>query len=275
MSLTPQPFPAPPRRPSYHTGMLLDAEDFRDEQGYHRGQLARLARWLHGQGTVCGLEVKHFPAGTEGHAEETLAVRPGVAIDRLGRLIEVRRTWCLRLSRWFDHTVAAQPDLAPKREPDDRRDLLADVFLRFLEAPRGLRPAFPEAAADATDALVASRLEDAFELVLVPRMVEANTEPKLPDKPFAPPPADRAAFLEKLFAAYEPPVDDPANLPPLPEHPADFDRTAVFLARVRLRLLDHPATALTRHATGAVSVDNLPRRIAPTAVVLFALTPLD
>lgn len=275
MSLTPQPFPAPPQRPSYHPGMLLDAEDFRDEQGYHRGQLARLARWLHGMGTVCGLEVKHFAAGADNHVEETLAIRPGVAIDRLGRLIEVRRTWCLRLQRWFEHTVAAQPDLVPKREPDDRRHLIADVFLRFLEAPRGLRPAFPEAAVDATDAIVASRLEDAFELMLVPRMVEANTDPKLPDKPFDPPPADRAAFLQTLFAAYEPPVDDPAQLAPLPEHPPDFDRTAVFLARVRVRLLDHPATALARHASGAVSVDNLPRRIAPTAGVLFALTHLD
>ncbi len=275
MSLIPQPFPAPPRRPSYHTGLLLDAEDFRDEQGYHRGQLARLARWLHGHGTVCGLEVKHLAAGQDGHAEETLTVRPGVAIDRLGRLIEVRRTWCLRLSRWFEHTVAARPDLAPKREADDRRHLLADVFLRFLEAPRGLRPAFPETAVDATDAIVASRIEDAFELALVPRMVEANTDPKLPVKPFDPPPADRAAFLRTLFDAYEPPADDPAKLAPLPEHPADFDRTAVFLARVRLRLLDHPATALTRHASGAVTVDNLPRRVAPTAVVLFALTDLD
>jgi hypothetical protein len=275
MSLIPQPFPAPPRRPSYHNGMLLDAEDFRDEQGYHRGQLARLARWLHGTGTVCGLEVKRFEAGEESHAEETIEVRPGLAIDRLGRLVEVRRSWCLRVQRWFDHATAAQPDLAPRREPDDSRHLIADVFLRFLEAPQGLRPAFPEAAVDATDAIVASRIQDAFELNLVPRMAEANVEPKLPDKPFDPPPADRAAFLQKLFAAYEPPVGDPADLAPLPEHPAGFDATAVFLARVKIRLLDHPATAVTRHASRAVVVDNLPRRIAPTATVLFALTNLD
>ena len=31
-------------RPSYATGMLLDAQDFTDEQTYHRGRLP--ARWL-------------------------------------------------------------------------------------------------------------------------------------------------------------------------------------------------------------------------------------
>lgn len=275
MSLLPQPFPAPPLRPSYHTGMLLDAEDFRDEQGYHRGQLARLARWLHGLGTVCGLEVKHFAAGEDSHAEETLEIRPGVAIDRVGRLLEVPKPWCLRLQRWFDHAVAAQPDLAPKREADDSRHLIADVFLRFLEAPQGLRPGFPEAAVDATDAIVASRLEDAFELTLAARMVEANTDPNLPDKPFDPPPANRDDFLQELFKRYEPPAADPSAMTPLPEHPPGFDPTAVFLARIRIRLLDHPATALTRHASGAVTVDNSPRRIAPSAVLLFALTNLD
>ncbi len=275
MSLLPQPFPAPPLRPSYHTGMLLDAEDFRDEQGYHRGQLARLARWLHGLGTVCGLEVKRFAAGEDSHAEETLEVRPGVAIDRVGRILEVPKPWCLRLQRWFDHAVAAQPDLAPKREADDSRHLIADVFLRFLEAPQALRPGFPEAAVDATDAIVASRLEDAFELTLAARMVEANTDPNLPDKPFDPPPASRDDFLKELFKRYEPPAADPSAMTPLPEHPPGFDPTSVFLARVRIRLLDHPATALTRHASGDVAVDNAPRRIAPSAVLLFALTNLD
>ena len=49
---------APPaERVNYATGVLLDAEDFRDEQTYHRGRLATALRHLAGFGTVAGLRV--------------------------------------------------------------------------------------------------------------------------------------------------------------------------------------------------------------------------
>jgi hypothetical protein len=43
-----------PDRPFYATGVLLDAEDFLDEQTYHRGRLARALAYLHGTGTIAG-----------------------------------------------------------------------------------------------------------------------------------------------------------------------------------------------------------------------------
>ena len=49
-------------RPSYATGMLLDAQDFADEQTYHRGRLARALASLTGGGTLAGLRVSHSPA---------------------------------------------------------------------------------------------------------------------------------------------------------------------------------------------------------------------
>src|SRR5437870_11525741 len=87
-----------PDRVFYATGTLLDAADFSAEQMYHRGRLARALTYLHGSGTVAGLKVEwerplmagadpKFPAGRE----ETLRVHPGMAIDRLGRIIEVPR----------------------------------------------------------------------------------------------------------------------------------------------------------------------------------------
>ena len=49
-------------RPSYATGILLDAQDFTDEQTYHRGRLARALASLTGGGTLAGLRVSHSPA---------------------------------------------------------------------------------------------------------------------------------------------------------------------------------------------------------------------
>jgi hypothetical protein len=62
------------------TGQLLDPDDFRDEQAYHRGRHQRLSRLAVGSGVLCGLEVT---ATAEGH----VLVEPGIAIDPLGREI--------------------------------------------------------------------------------------------------------------------------------------------------------------------------------------------
>src|SRR6185295_14689509 len=94
--------PAPPDRVNYATGTLLGADDFLDEQSYHRGRLARALAALHGSGvtlpgiatgfgfaggTVLGLRVDWVKAAP--NQEEELELTPGLAIDRLGRLIEV------------------------------------------------------------------------------------------------------------------------------------------------------------------------------------------
>jgi hypothetical protein len=101
------PLYAQPRaeRPFYATGMLLDAQDFSDEQSYHRGRLARSLAFLAGSGTLAGLQVTYV-AGTSTMPEE-IRVEPGLAVDRLGRLIEVARPACLRLANWFATTSAA------------------------------------------------------------------------------------------------------------------------------------------------------------------------
>ena len=64
-----------PERAAYATGMLLDAQDFIDEQTYHRGRLARALAFLAGGGTLAGLEVTHRPADAD-QAEE-IQVAPG------------------------------------------------------------------------------------------------------------------------------------------------------------------------------------------------------
>ena len=57
------PLDPPYRRPTYHDGMLLEADDFLHEQEYHRKRLANALLRLHGAGTVAGLRV-HWKKGS-------------------------------------------------------------------------------------------------------------------------------------------------------------------------------------------------------------------
>jgi hypothetical protein len=52
------------------------------------------------------------------------------------------------------------------------------------------------------------------------------------------------------------------------------EKTAVFLARVLLRLTDAPATVLARHAMNEFKVEDDGRLVLPAAELLFGLTPL-
>jgi hypothetical protein len=101
MSTRPDPLEDRDLRPDrlhYATGALLDREDFLAEQLYHRGRMARAMASLHGSGTVAGLRVRVEPLGD---GEDLLRVLPGLAVDRMGRLVEVPRSACLRLGRWM------------------------------------------------------------------------------------------------------------------------------------------------------------------------------
>lgn len=266
-------------RVAYRNGILLDSSDFQQEQAYHRGQLARALARLHGFGTLAGLKVEHFAAGTlrpednQPRPEEELVVQPGIALDRAGRLVEVKSRQCLRLNRWFAHQIARPGAvLKPHRGPGNQRHFVGDLFLRFVECPQGLRPGFPEPAADATDALVPSRTHEGFELTLAPRDCDpANELPPVPASRFsATPPADRRSALDAIYAAYAAPREELLA----DEYPPELtDRTAVFLARVRIRLLDHSSTALERHAGVAVAIDDLERPVVPPSDLLLGLLP--
>jgi hypothetical protein len=269
--------PSPSQRVSYRNGILLDASDFQQEQHYHRSRLAIALGSIHGLGTIAGLKVEHFAAGTlpEGsttpRSEDQLVVRPGIALDRAGRLIEITGDQCLRLNRWLLHQLA-QPAAAlkPYRDPTDRRYFVGDLFLRYNENAQGLRPGFPEPAADATDSIVPSRTNDSFELKLITRDCDPETTlPALPLSRFPAPTANRAALLAAVYAAYP----NPDHL--IPGYPDELgDTNAVFLSRVRIRLEDAPATSLTRHASNEVVIDDIDRPIVTSTDLLAHLLPV-
>jgi hypothetical protein len=247
-----------PERVNYATGVLLDAQDFRDEQTYHRGRLARALSALVGFGTVAGLRVTP-PAADD--AELELHVAPGLAIDRHGRLMELRESWCIRLARWF--AAASTPDLlaalhrAPRVVPSAA--VVVDVFLSSSDCARALTPAFASGPFAALDAVVPARLAETPVLELVAR-TEDGPDPIPAPRNFWP---DAAASAEDrliaVLGSFEAPNADGA-LDPLAEHVVGREPSAVLLARVAIPVtLAEDAPAGTRPAldlTQRVSVDN-------------------
>jgi len=97
-----------PVRNRYFWGKLLDAEHLELEQRYNNEKRWLLNRHAHGTGVLCGLDVE--PA-----SENRLWIRPGVALDGLGREIVVPESFCIE-----DPTqptdACGEPDGAPVRD---------------------------------------------------------------------------------------------------------------------------------------------------------------
>lgn len=222
-------------RVHYATALLLDAADFEAEQTYHRGRLSRLLTYLLGYGTLAGLRVTwEGPAGNG----ETVSVHAGMAVDRLGRLIEVQRDACIHLNRWYEGI--GDPDvLAEAWHTGDDTGVIVDVFLSFEACASGYSPALAAGQFDALDALTYSRVRDAYHLELVPRREGA---PALPAPAWTDLSATEAGEARRT-AARESVLDGwrdgpdtwtDDGLAPLQEHAAGQDSTAVFLARLVL-----------------------------------------
>jgi hypothetical protein len=284
-----------PARPFYATGMLLDARDFGDEQTYHRGRLAQAVAFLSGGGTLAGLAVSHQAADTASDTPEEIRTAPGVAVDRLGRLVEVPRPACLRLQRWWDASVAGDGGDTLRRAAYDNlnrflsarlaaaagsgdvpaipaRGVVADVFLRFVACEEGLTPSFANGPYDALDAVATSRLRDAYELLLIAREGLDDAFDGLPDPgPDLAAIADaddrRAALQDAVLGAWSASgrSGQQGSLAPAPEHPPNLDQTALFLARVVLPVTaDDPPE---RQGDG-VLVDNWGRHFVPAVALL-------
>jgi hypothetical protein len=193
-----------PERVNYAAGVLLNDRDFRDEQDYLRGRDARTLAALHGYGTVCGLRVTRA-TGDAARRAGRLEVAPGLALDRYGRLMEVRRAQCIDTSLWLAQQAAAAPERWQRildAANAGRTQLELAVQLRFAVCNHGLTPAFAAGPYSATDYVVPARLADAFEIVLVPRPQAAPPASDAPFQAFAQllanPPATAGAMRDAL-----------------------------------------------------------------------------
>ncbi len=260
-----------PDRPNYALGVMLEAKDFIDEQTYHRARLARALQFLHGAGTVAGLSVSYaapLPAGSpdapDGRQEE-LQVAPGIAIDGIGRVIEVPRPWCLTLPRWWDAQTNDTLTGALKTN-----GVVADLFIRFLACGRSRQPAFASGPFDALDATVYARLRDGFDLKLVPRSEDPAPSAVDPWAAIAGAP-DRMAkahelalgMWETLTAVEQRP--DRKLVPPTLDSSLDW----LLLARVTIPATADATTGRPNRSATAPTVDNMVRPFVMTAGALL------
>lgn len=266
------------RRLPYANGMMLDEFDFTAEQDYHRRRLGLALAYLHGYGTVAGLDVT-FDAG----GDDEIRVSPGLAIDPLGRLIEVPRVHCLTVGRWYEQKTE-DPESADQLDqafqvgggttPDHVR---THVFLSFRVSEQGKTPAFQTGNFDALDAVAPSRLLDAFEIKLLIGTHDTLTVASvpLPD----PVPADPAARLaeinrHKIEDAWREPLGAVEGEPRIELSPALLipgqESTDVLLADVMI-----PATAgspPTRNEAIDVAIDIARRPFSYSSAELLWLT---
>ncbi len=252
---------AAPERVNYATGVLLQAEDFRDEQTYHRGRLAVALRHLVGFGTIAGLAVR-APVTEDNELE--LRVEPGVALDRYGRLIELGAPYCIRLARWFAARDTSELRAAIHRAPRTPHPVavVADVFIAAHQCERGKTPSLASGPFDALDALVPARLAEQPELSLVLR-AEGGPDPIPTPANFWP--AANASAENKLKAVLGSWDIGLAGgmeegLEPLTEHVEGEDLSAVLLARIAIPVTlaaDAPSgTRPVLDLVGSTRVDN-------------------
>jgi len=230
-----------PDRVHYATGVLLGAEDFQAEQDYHRGRLARALAYAMGHGTLAGLEVMHQPAReadeTTPARSEGLLVTPGMAIDRIGRLIEVATPRCLRLAQWYQAQPAQQLREAWHDSgnlwTDSPAGVAADLFIRFVVCERGKTPAFACDSFDSFDSITAARLRDGFEIGM---FLRAESSPALPEPQWPDFDNNPETLREAIYNAWREGSDfsNLQGLDPLAEHLPGQDTSSLFLARLLL-----------------------------------------
>jgi hypothetical protein len=261
--------PPTPERVYYSTGRMLGVDDFQADQNYHRARLARALTQLLGTGTVSGLLVQ-----TDGNTDVTqleVQVTPGVAIDRVGRIIEVPRTVCIVVNNWLTqqaqawqnqlkNPVPGQPALPdPNSAIHDGKNLMVDVFATFVPCTRGLTPCFAaEDDYDATDAFSANRWLDSFAMQLVLRTDTAPLTPADPWKASGALPAAGANLVAPTLATIQDLLLGATAGPAAAavEYPSGVDATSVFLARLLIAATAGTAGQPPTWDLTKISIDN-------------------
>jgi hypothetical protein len=160
-----------------------------------------------------------------------------MAIDRVGRIIEVPRLLCIRVQPWLQ-TQSASALNAALHGPA----IIVDVFATFVPCTSGVTPCFAtQDDYSATDAFSANRLLDSFAMQLVLRTEQTPLLPVDPWSQMGPittPPSPPAAQLQTLILQATSGPGAPAPFgsgAPAVEIPAQgVDPSSVFLARITI-----------------------------------------
>jgi hypothetical protein len=172
-----------------------------------------------------------------GPSQLEIEVTAGLAIDRVGRMIESSGTVCILLQPWL--AGPAGPNPATAIPPGG---IVVDVFATFAPCTQGVTPCFGSDDYDATDAFSANRLLDSFSMQLVLR---TENNPGWPQDSWlgagavssggAIPPltsVQQDILLNNTGSGAVSPFA--VNGPTPPEYPQGFDLSSVFLARIAI-----------------------------------------
>lgn len=199
-----------------------------------------------------------------GPVQLEIEVSPGLAIDRVGRMIEVPRTVCIRIEPWLSNQSVSDLNAALHSG-----NILVDVFATFAPCSRGVTPCFAtQDDYDATDAFTANRLLDSFAMQLVLR---TDAAPALPQDPWLPAGAVPSGAItptitqnlkQSILAANSgpsatPPFASSGHSPA--EIPPGFDPSSVFLARVSIPATPGASGQPPNYNLNNIAIDNLSR----------------
>jgi hypothetical protein len=210
-----------------------------------------------------------------GPSQLEIEVTPGLAIDRVGRMIEVPRTVCIRVGPWLAGQSVSDLNSALAVGAGN---ILVDVFATFFPCTQGVTPCFAtQDDYDATDAFSPNRLLDSFAMQLILRNDSSPQVPQdpwlstgaLPSGAISAPPAD-SLKQSILSAGSGPSVSFPfaANGVVAAEIPIGLDPSSVFLARVSIPATAGPVGQPPNYDLNSISIDNLARLfLYPAALV--------
>lgn len=250
----------------YHFGMLLGVSDFETDQAYHRGKMWLHNAWLHREGVVWGFDVQ---LDTE-HGE--IRVKPGLALDLLGRELHLDQDACLSAAAWFE---AHRDDAGFEFIEDDASITFnAHVVICFKTCLTRQVPALSEPCEGGSAGTAYSRVYETVEIFLRPGSAPERSVPY--------------HRLRLLFGLDEPRVDEdgavlevdqavldaPANLDSFRRFaaldgigltPPDAEEYPVALANLNAITLSKTGNGLTL-AGGAVDVAIRPAHVATAAI---------
>jgi hypothetical protein len=145
----------PLERVNFFHGQILSVSDFQAEQEYSLARFRRHNRYLHGWGTVCGLEVS-----SNGSSE--ILVQPGLAIDCGGNEIYVD---------------------APVKIPIPQAARVQFVVLQYEETKTSLVPAISADADKRQEEMAFSRIVEGYHLEILDHDPTARHGGKGPGTP--------------------------------------------------------------------------------------------
>lgn len=199
-----------------------------------------------------------------GPSQLEIEVSPGLAIDRVGRMIEVPNTVCIRIQPWL-----AGQSISDLNSALQGGNIIVDVFATFAPCTQGVTPSYAtQDDYDATDAFSPDSVLDSFSMQLVLRN---DSNPQLPVDPWLPAgPVPTGGVTSTLTQSLKQSIlaansgsgaNSPFTLngPPPAEIPPGFDPSSVFLARISI-----PATAGSSgqppsYDINTITIDNLSR----------------